>query len=132
MLLQNVSLSIRAGEKIAIVGRSGAGKSTLARLLLGMHLPTQGTIRFDGHDMRALDLPRLRRQMGVVQQETFLFDDSIRANLSLNDTDVPLERLRSAAQLACIDDVWWRRCRTATATVWARTATCYPAASASV
>ena len=105
MLLQNVSLSIRAGEKIAIVGRSGAGKSTLARLLLGMHLPTNGTIRFDGHDMRALDLPRLRRQMGVVQQETFLFDDSIRANLSLNDPDLPLERLRRAAQLACIDEV---------------------------
>lgn len=105
MLLQNVSLSIRAGEKIAIVGRSGAGKSTLARLLLGMHIPTRGTIRFDGHDMRSLDLPQLRRRMGVVQQETFLFDDSVRANLSLNDGDLPLERLRSAARLACIDDV---------------------------
>jgi ATP-binding cassette, subfamily B, bacterial len=104
VLLQNVSLSIVKGEKIAIVGRSGAGKSTLARLLLGMHLPTAGVIRFDGRDMRELDLSRLRRQMGVVQQETFLFDDSVRANLSLNDPELPLERLRWAARLACIDE----------------------------
>jgi ABC-type bacteriocin/lantibiotic exporter with double-glycine peptidase domain len=105
MLLRAVSLKIAKGEKIAIVGRSGAGKSTLARLLLGMHLPDAGTIRFDGRDMRACDLSHLRRQMGVVQQETFLFDDTIRANLSLNDPDLPLERLRWAADLACIDDV---------------------------
>lgn len=102
--LQDISLSIAPGEKIAIVGRSGAGKSTLARLLLGMHLPDCGTVRFDGRDMREFDLAHLRRQMGVVQQETFLFDDSVRANLSLNAPDLPLERLRRAARLACIDD----------------------------
>jgi ATP-binding cassette, subfamily B, bacterial len=104
-LLHDISLTIGKGEKIAIVGRSGAGKSTLARLLLGMHLPDAGTIRFDGHDIREFNLSQLRRQMGVVQQETFLFDDSIRANLSLNDPELPLERLRWAARLACIDDV---------------------------
>ena len=104
-LLHAVSLKIAKGEKIAIVGRSGAGKSTLARLLLGMHLPDAGAIRFDGRDMRACDLSHLRRQMGVVQQETFLFDDTIRANLSLNDPELPMERLRWAAHLACIDDV---------------------------
>ncbi len=105
MLLHAVSLKIAQGEKIAIVGRSGAGKSTLARLLLGMHLPDAGAIRFDGYDMRECDLSNLRRQMGVVQQETFLFDDSISANLSLNDPELPLERLRQAAHLACIDNV---------------------------
>jgi ATP-binding cassette, subfamily B, bacterial len=105
MLLHAVSLKIEKGEKIAIVGRSGAGKSTLARLLLGMHLPDVGAIRFDGHDIRDCDLSHLRRQMGIVQQETFLFDDTIRANLSLNDPELPLERLRWAAHLACIDDV---------------------------
>lgn len=105
MLLQAISLKIEKGEKIAIVGRSGAGKSTLARLLLGMHLPDAGAIRFDGRDMRECDLPHLRRQMGVVQQETFLFDDTIRANLALNDPELSQEQLRRAAHLACIDDV---------------------------
>lgn len=102
-LLNRVSVSISKGEKVAIVGRSGAGKSTLARMLLGMHLPTAGAIRFDGRDMRELDLPRLRKQMGVVQQEVFLFDDTVRANLSLNDEELPLERLRWAAEMACIN-----------------------------
>jgi ABC-type bacteriocin/lantibiotic exporter with double-glycine peptidase domain len=103
-VVQNITLAIRPGEKVALVGPSGAGKSTLARLLLGMHLPTQGRIGFDDHDLRELDLPRLRNQMGVVLQETFLFDDTVRANLSLNDPELPLERLKWAAAQACILD----------------------------
>lgn len=103
--LQDISVHIRAGEKVAIVGPSGAGKSTLARLLLGMHLPSSGIIAFDGRDLRELDLAKVRGQMGVVLQETFLFDDTIRANLSLKDEEVPLERLRAAARLACVEDV---------------------------
>jgi ATP-binding cassette, subfamily B, bacterial len=103
--LQEVSVRIRAGEKVAIVGPSGAGKSTLARLLLGMHLPSSGTIAFDGRDLRELDVQKVRHQMGVVLQDTFLFDDTVRANLSLDDEDLPLERLRAAARLACVDDV---------------------------
>lgn len=104
-ILQNVSINIRTGEKVAIVGPSGAGKSTLARLLLGMHLPTSGTIQFDGRDLRELDLQKLRRQMGVVLQETFLFDDTVRANLSLNDEHIHMEHLRWAAGMACVDGV---------------------------
>lgn len=104
-VIQNISLTINPGEKIALVGPSGAGKSTLARLLLGMHLPTSGTIRFDGRDLRELDLQKLRNQMGVVLQETFLFDDSVRANLSLNRESIPLERLQWASKTACIDKV---------------------------
>ena len=103
--IQDVSVRVRPGEKIAIVGPSGAGKSTLARLLLGMHLPSSGSIAFDGRDLRELDLPRVRDQMGVVLQDTFLFDDTIRANLSLKDEEVPLERLRAATRLACVDEV---------------------------
>ncbi|HVI93034.1 MAG TPA: cysteine peptidase family C39 domain-containing protein [Anaeromyxobacter sp.] len=103
--IQDVSVRVRPGEKIAIVGPSGAGKSTLARLLLGMHLPSSGSIVFDGRDLRELDLPRVRDQMGVVLQDTFLFDDTIRANLSLKDEEVPLERLRAATRLACVDEV---------------------------
>ncbi|HSD19313.1 MAG TPA: peptidase domain-containing ABC transporter [Anaeromyxobacter sp.] len=103
--LKNVSVRISAGEKVAIVGPSGAGKSTLARLLLGMHLPSSGTIAFDGQDLRELDLQKVRDQMGVVLQETFLFDDTIRSNLSLKDEEIPLERLRAAAKVACVDHV---------------------------
>jgi len=104
-ILRDVSVRIHAGEKVALVGPSGAGKSTLARLLLGMHLPTSGRIAFDGRDLRELDLEKVRRQMGVVLQDTFLFDDTVRANLSLKDEEIPVERLRAAARLACIDDV---------------------------
>jgi ATP-binding cassette subfamily B protein len=104
-ILQDVSVRIRAGEKVAIVGPSGAGKSTLARLLLGMHLPSIGSIAFDGRDLRELDLQKVRDQMGVVLQDTFLFDDTVRANLSLKDEEIPLARLRAAAKLACIDEV---------------------------
>jgi len=104
-VLRDVSVRIRAGEKVAIVGPSGAGKSTLARLLLGLHLPTRGAILFDGRDLRELDLRKVRSQMGVVLQETFLFADTIRANLGLGDEEIPLDRLREAARLACLDDV---------------------------
>jgi len=103
-ILREVSVSIRAGEKVAIVGPSGAGKSTLARLLLGLHLPSSGRIAFDGQDLRELDLGEVRGQMGVVLQETFLFDDTVHANLTLRDEEVPLERLRTAAKLACIEE----------------------------
>ncbi len=105
LVIQNVSLSIHPGEKVALVGPSGAGKSTLARLLLSMHLPSSGTVAFDGRDLRELELQKLRNQMGVVLQETFLFDDTVRANLSLNDEYIPLERLRWAARMACVDGV---------------------------
>ena len=101
--VQNVSLKLRPGEKIAIVGPSGAGKSTLARLLLGLQLPSSGVIRFDGRDLRDLELTKVRSQMGVVLQETFLFNDTVRANLSLNNPGIPLERLQRAARTACLD-----------------------------
>ena len=104
-IVSGITLRIAPGEKIALVGPSGAGKSTLARLLLGLHVPTTGRIRFDEIDLKEIDLPRLRRQAGVVLQETTFFNDSVRANLSLNDPDLPPERLREAAAIACIDNV---------------------------
>ncbi len=104
-ILEDIHLEIRPGEKVAIVGRTGAGKSTLARLLLGMHAPSAGAIRFDGKDLAALDLQALRRQMGVVLQEPFVFDDTVRANLSLLDPEMPLERVKWAARMACVDKV---------------------------
>lgn len=104
-VLQDITVDIRAGEKVALVGPTGAGKSTLARLMLGMHVPGTGRIRFDGRDLSELELSSLRRQMGVVLQDTFLFDDTVRANLSLNDPSLPESRLVWAARMACVWDV---------------------------
>lgn len=103
--LDGVSLRIAPGEKVALVGPTGAGKSTLARLCLGLHLPDQGTVRFDGRDLRHLDLAAVRRQVGMVMQETFLFDDTVRANLTLHDDGLPQERLAWSARMACVDGV---------------------------
>jgi ABC-type bacteriocin/lantibiotic exporter with double-glycine peptidase domain len=69
-----------------------------------MLLPTEGTIRFDGTDLREYDLAQLRNRMGVVLQETFLFNDSARANLALNDPALPQADLEAAARLACIHE----------------------------
>jgi ABC-type bacteriocin/lantibiotic exporter with double-glycine peptidase domain len=104
-VLQDVSLAVEGGETIAVVGPSGAGKSSLVRLLLGIQRPTEGRVLLDGRDLRDLDLHSVRRQVGVVLQESFLFDDTVRANLSEYDPSIPLERLARAARLACIDDV---------------------------
>jgi ATP-binding cassette subfamily B protein len=98
-ILQKINLSIVPGEKVALVGRSGAGKSTLARLLMGMLPPTEGTIRFDGQDLRELDLTRFRQQLGVV------LHDTVRANISLRNLDMPIEKIRNAAKLAQIHAV---------------------------
>ena len=104
-VLDGISVRIAPGEKVALVGPTGAGKSTLARLLLGLHLPDQGTVRFDGQDLRQLDLAGVRNQVGVVMQETFLFDDTVRANLALHDDGLSQERLRWAARMACVEEV---------------------------
>jgi len=103
--VEDISLEIKAGEKIALIGPTGAGKSTLARLLLGMHIPTRGVISFDGVDLREFNLSKLRNRMGVVLQETFLLNDTVQANLCLNDPDIPLKQMKEATRIACIDEV---------------------------
>ncbi len=103
-VVDGVSISIESGAKIAIVGRSGAGKSTIAKLLIGMLQPEEGTVAIDGHDLRALDMGRLRKQVGVVLQDAYLFDDTVRNNLCLGE-DVSLSLLRRATDVACLSAV---------------------------
>ncbi|MFN6565703.1 peptidase domain-containing ABC transporter [Dendronalium sp. ChiSLP03b] len=103
-VLHNISLSIEPGQKIALVGRSGSGKSTLAKLLLGLYLPTEGEILYDGMPLQALNWRTLRSQFGVVLQEPFLFSGSIRQNISINDPSLSLEQIVAAAELAAIHD----------------------------
>jgi ATP-binding cassette, subfamily B, bacterial len=103
-VLRDVSLSIAAGQKIAIVGRSGSGKTTLALLLLGLYAPSAGKILYDGVPDRELDRRELRAQFGAVLQESFIFGDSIRRNIAATDAELPLEAVVSAARIAEIHD----------------------------
>jgi ATP-binding cassette subfamily B protein len=104
--LDGVSLSIRAGEKIALVGASGAGKSTIASLVLGHYQPGAGSLLFDGIDASVLGLAQLRRQMAVVEQEPALFSGSIADNIAfaVPDRQVTHEAMLAAARLAHAHD----------------------------
>ncbi len=103
-VVQDVSIAIRPGQQIAIVGRSGAGKSTLANLLIGLYRPTLGRIAFDSIDLAELDLRSLRRQIGVVTQHPFLFGATVRENIALGDPSLSLDAVIAAAKLAQIHD----------------------------
>lgn len=98
--LRGVSLHIRAGETLGIVGRSGSGKSTLTKLAQRLYAPEQGRVLIDGVDITTIDASSLRRQIGVVLQENLLFNRSIRDNIALADPGMPLQRIIQAAQQA--------------------------------
>lgn len=102
-VLHNLSFSIGGGQMLAVVGASGAGKSTLSRLLLRFYDPTNGRIVIDGQDIRLLTLPSLRRQMGVVPQDTVLFNDTIGYNIGYGRIDAGADDIAAAARIACID-----------------------------
>ena len=103
-VLCDISLSIRAGQKVAIVGRSGSGKSTLGYLLLRLYRPTAGEIYYDGVEAEQHDVRELRQQFGVVLQDPFLFSGSIRQNIAFHVPDVSMERVREVARLAVIHE----------------------------
>ncbi|MER5620252.1 peptidase domain-containing ABC transporter [Streptosporangium sp. NPDC002544] len=103
-ILRDVGLRIAPGRKVALVGRSGSGKSTLARVLLGLLVPVEGEVRYDGVPTPRLNPGRLRRRFGVVTQEPTLFTGSILDNITLGDPDASLERVHEAARLACVHD----------------------------
>jgi ATP-binding cassette, subfamily B, bacterial len=104
LAVDRCSLSIAPGTTVAIAGRSGSGKSTLASLLLMLHQPEAGTIRFDGHDAELLDIHSVRRRLGVVLQEPALFSGTIRDNIAICDPAMALADVVAAAKLAAIHD----------------------------
>ncbi|HET8840544.1 MAG TPA: peptidase domain-containing ABC transporter, partial [Ktedonobacteraceae bacterium] len=104
LVLQNISLTIVPGEKVAIVGRSGSGKTTLGSLLLGLYLPTTGNIFYDDLELRTLNYQTVRAQFGVVTQSSTIFSGSMRDNIALNDPSIPLEKIQQVARAAAIHD----------------------------
>ncbi len=101
-VLHSIHLQIDAGQKIALVGQTGCGKSTLGKLLLGLYTPTEGSITYDGMPLSELDYKEVRRQFGVVMQDSALFSGSILHNIRLNDPTLPLERAVQAAKIAAL------------------------------
>ncbi|MCG9890950.1 MAG: peptidase domain-containing ABC transporter [Thermosynechococcaceae cyanobacterium MS004] len=101
--VENITFEVLPGQTVAIVGRSGSGKTTLAKLLLGLYPVTGGHILVDDYDINSITKTSLRRQMGVVDQETFLFGGTIRENISLAYPSATTEEIREAARLAGAD-----------------------------
>ncbi|CUH39046.1 Putative multidrug export ATP-binding/permease protein [Jannaschia seosinensis] len=102
-ILRSVTLHVGAGETVAIVGPSGSGKSTLGRLLFRFYDVAQGSIEIDGQDIRDVTQESLHAQIGVVPQDTVLFNDTIRYNIAYGRPDATFEDVRAAARAARID-----------------------------
>jgi len=98
--LKGLSMDVRRGTTIGLVGRSGSGKSTLAKLLQRLYIPEAGRILIDGVDIAQADPAWLRRQIGVVLQENFLFSGSVRENIAIQLPHTSMERIVHAANLA--------------------------------
>ena len=99
-ILRKVSFAVEPGQIVGIVGRSGSGKSTIAKLMQRLYVPERGRIVIDGVDVMQVDPAWLRRQVGVVLQENFLFNASVRNNIALTDPGLAMERVIQSAQLA--------------------------------
>ncbi len=102
VILQGVDLEVPSGHKLAIVGHSGAGKSTIARLLYRFYDVTAGSIRIDGQDLREVTQESLRAAIGIVPQDTVLFNDSIYYNIAYGRTSASREEVEQAAEMAHI------------------------------
>lgn len=104
-VLHDVSLSLAAGESLAVVGPTGAGKSTIAKLITRFYDPQLGTVRIDGHDLRTVSLTSLRTQLGVVPQEPFLFAGSVRDNVTFARPEATDDEVWGALAATGIDDL---------------------------
>jgi len=103
-VLENLSFTVNPGQTVALVGRSGSGKTTISKLILGLYPATDGKVLIDGQDITSLSLQSLRQQIGVVDQDTFLFGSTIRENISIGHPSATLEEIITAAQQAGADE----------------------------
>ncbi|MEH1906755.1 peptidase domain-containing ABC transporter [Nostoc sp.] len=103
-VLENLNFEIQAEQMVAVVGRSGSGKTTLSKLILGLYPPTDGKVLIDDHDITSIVLRSLRSQIGVVDQDTFLFGGTIRENIAIAHPDISLEEIIQAAKYAGADE----------------------------
>ena len=103
-MLQDVSLTVPVGKMVALVGESGGGKSTLTKLMPRFHDPTSGAVLWDGIDLRDARIASLRRQMALVTQETVLFNDTVRYNITYGRPGASDEEMRDAARTAFAHD----------------------------
>ena len=101
LVVKNVSFSVEAGKFVGIAGQSGSGKSTIMKLLPRMYRPTAGIIRIDDYDVSKVDIDSLRQQIGIVSQDSMLFDGSVRDNITLNSPDSTDQQVLHAAKVAC-------------------------------
>jgi len=99
-VFSNINFTIQPGQKIAIVGPSGCGKSTITRLLFRFYDPNSGSIKVDGHDLRDVNLRELRDALGVIPQDTILFNETILYNIRYGRPDATMEEVQIAATKA--------------------------------
>jgi len=102
--LKNFNLHIKAGEKVAVLGKTAAGKSTIAELILRMYDPNSGRILLDGLDLKEYNFHSIREQMAYVPQEVFLFSDTVIANIAFGVDNLDVEEARKYAKSVCIDE----------------------------
>ena len=104
LVLKNINLSVKPGEKVGIVGRSGSGKSTLTNLVQNLYIPEEGNIVIGGISTREANLSWLREQIGVVMQENYLFNSSVRDNIAVSRPTATMDEIIRAARLAGAHD----------------------------
>ena len=104
IILNDLNLKINAGEKVAVIGKIGSGKTTLLKLILGLYQPTNGSTLIDGANIQQIRPDDIRKQFGVVMQNTYLFSGSIRDNIAFGLDEVSTEQIDEAANIAGVTD----------------------------
>ena len=102
--LDKINLSIKAGTFVGIVGQSGSGKNALTKLIPKLYEPQEGIVFVDDYDISKVNLLNLRRQIGIVPQDSLLFEGTIAENIALNDPQASTESVIEAAKIACAHD----------------------------